>query len=80
MADKISAESTVILRAEYTDGTEKNFTQSNPKSKEAVIPIINALSAFANEKDIFISDNGAAFSRFKAATYKNETTIDYDLG
>lgn len=80
MADTQTTSKTVNMTLEFGDGTEKTISQDNPISDQAtLITRINALSTFASANSIFLSDNGAAFSRIKASKIVSRTVTTLDI-
>ena len=81
MADTQTTTKTLNMTLEFGDGSEKTLSQDNPLTDQAtLITRINALSASATTNSIFLSDNGASFSRIKSSKIVNRTVTKLDLG
>lgn len=80
MADTQTTTNTLNMTLEFGDGTEKTLTQDNPISDQStLISRINALGASAATNSIFLSDNGAQFTRIRAAKIVNRTVTKLDI-
>lgn len=76
MADIVKQTDTLKLLAGFADEDDRTITVNNPRSGITAADI-NALATLATP--VLIGDKyGAAFTRFKSATYvtKAETTLD----
>ena len=87
MADTVKSTEYVVLVGEFRDGDDRSINIDNPgvnvndaTNMAAYAASINAVGAYAKQKNILIGDKaGADFIRFKSAKHVNRTAIDFEI-
>ncbi len=81
MADKVTTDYTLQMKAEFADGDDRTISVENPTSAESIGAQVYELQTFLQNNSVLIGDKaGAAFTRFAYANKITRTKVDLDLG